>query len=172
MKKVIVISDKVKSGKSTKLMEWIAGKSDIQGFITPRVNNKMMFYDIKSDQYLDYDLEIANDNSIKMGRYNICGPTLNCARKLMMVFSDEPDGLFIIDEIGPLEIKHNKGYEPAFSFLLNRFSSHYVGDNATLIIVVRDFLLQDFMTKYGDFVTECYENFVSLPLDFYPYPKI
>lgn len=171
MNKVIVLSDSVRVGKSSQLMVWIKEHSDVLGFVTPRIHNKMVFYSIHDNNYLPYELDSTLVPSIKIGRYEICEATLSSARQLIRNFSLNPVGVFIIDEIGALEIKHHKGYEPAFSQLLEQAFQARSNQNMALIVVVRDVLLKAFLEKYGQYVTEVHTEFIQKKLNFEKFLK-
>jgi len=52
----------------------------------------------------------------------------------------------IIDEIGRLELNQNKGLEPALGVVINKFINKEVSGN--LILVIRDYLLEECIEKY------------------------
>ena len=56
------------------------------------------------------------------------------------------DDTIIIDEIGKLELK-DEGFEPGVTALLNKFNNTNL--QAELILVVRDYLVQDVISKYN-----------------------
>ncbi len=161
MTQVIILSDKVKSGKSTMLFNTIKKHSNIFGFITPRWDNKMVFYEIHKGNTLPYELENTSKNTIQIGQYFLNNDAFTRGVQLMLEYEQNPKGIFIIDEIGRLEVNQSRGYEPNFSNFLHHMCSIKSEWPIKIIVVVRDTLLETFIQKYGIYVTDIYSDFLT-----------
>jgi nucleoside-triphosphatase THEP1 len=164
MSRLVVLSDDIQKGKSTHLLNWVKNFPDFVGFITPRVNGNMVFYAIKERLWLPYQMDASHEETVKVGRYHLSEKAIKKASRLMLEFSDNPAGHFLIDEIGSLEINHHNGLEPAFSQLLKKTIGHTVNINSTVMVVVRKTLLQAFQEKYGAYPMTIFEDFLSSDL--------
>lgn len=85
-------------------------------------------------------------NLTPVGKYFFKEDTFAISRQLISELVPVNNGLIIIDEIGKLELKE-KGFEPSLSAFVEKIKSDHT--NCKVILVVRDFLLQEVIEKYG-----------------------
>jgi nucleoside-triphosphatase THEP1 len=101
---VHILSAPVGSGKTTSLLEWCAGRSDVHGIITPLVDGRRVFINISTrEQWLMEALEDAEEN-ISIGKYRFSSKGFAKAISLIRE-SKQLRGWLVIDEIGPLELR-------------------------------------------------------------------
>jgi molybdopterin-guanine dinucleotide biosynthesis protein A len=144
--KIFVLSQPIQTGKTTLLQQWIAGKQNIGGILTPDVNGKRMLFDIASQTYHPLQLTDA-DNGIKIGRFVFSEETFANARNILTDSLSRNFDWIIIDEIGRLEMDNNIGLEPAVSSIIEYFKTHQT--QTKLLLVIRDYLLEDAKKYYG-----------------------
>ena len=65
---IFILSQPVKSGKTTLLKNWVDVQDNIGGILTPDVNNKRMLYDIAEKTYHTFQTHNP-ENSIGIGRF-------------------------------------------------------------------------------------------------------
>ncbi|MGB9664366.1 MAG: nucleoside-triphosphatase [Ignavibacteria bacterium] len=149
-KKVFIYSDKIKSGKTTKLFQWMTKQNSIGGILQPVVEERRFFYSIIDKKLIQ--LEITKDQSknfsenelIKIGNYFFLRSGFEKAKEILRRdFNNKPEFL-IVDEIGPLELEGN-GLEPIVSEILDDIGNF----EGKLILVIRDKILVDAVKKYN-----------------------
>lgn len=149
MKKILIYSDKIKSGKTTNLFRWVAGKKSIGGILQPVVNNKRYIYSITDKSLIQ--LEISENQSknftedliIKIGKYIFLKSAFDKAKEILSRDINKNLDWLIIDEIGPLELE-GKGLEPLVGRIINQIDEL----DSFVILVVRDSLLNAVLEKY------------------------
>ena len=135
---LIIVSDKIRSGKTTLLANWLKDKN-VGGFLTPDLNNFRMFYDILKTSFLPFETNGFSEDVTSIGRFfflDSIGQNLE---------------YFIIDEFGKLELM-DEGFGPAINSLISNLLEK--PNQTTYIIVVRDYLVEDFLEKFGLKVVE------------------
>jgi nucleoside-triphosphatase THEP1 len=131
MKAVYLFTGPVKSGKSSRLYEWIKTREDVAGILSLMIGNKKHLYSISQKQ--SKCLESHSDNIIHVGRYQFDPDVFNWARTRLSEDLKTNPKVLIIDELGPLEI-NGKGLDPAVSNVLSNAKDM---SNLILIFVVR-----------------------------------
>jgi len=142
--KLSVLTDDIRTGKTTKIFNWIEGKN-VGGFLTPDVDGLRKFYDIHSGKYLAFESEIASYLTVGVGRFNFYKSAFNYGNELIINSINSEFNYFIIDEFGKLELQNmgfSTGIDELIKYLiLNDFAGEYM-------IVVREFLVDDFLERY------------------------
>jgi len=147
MNRIFLLSGPIHTGKTTRLSEWIKNKNDIDGTLQPIIGGKRHIKNISSGEIrlLESPPDSHEKNILIIGDYKFNNDVFTWARKeLLLAYNKNPEWL-IIDEVGKLEI-FGKGLEPAVSEILKDFNAH---KNINLVFVVRDYLVPDFLIKYG-----------------------
>jgi molybdopterin-guanine dinucleotide biosynthesis protein A/nucleoside-triphosphatase THEP1 len=143
---IYVLSQPIQTGKTTLLMDWLKTHPNTEGFLTPDIKGKRKLFDIASQTYHDLQLDDKQDG-IKIGRFVFDETIFAQARQILTdAFHNKPDWI-VVDEIGRLEMERNEGLEPAVSNLINQFRS--TETDTKLLLVIRDYLLQDAKKHYG-----------------------
>lgn len=142
MKKVILFSGPIHSGKTTRLQQFIADKI-CDGIIAPVKNSKRYIQRIKTSEIRL--LDTYDKDSVQIGKHKFSKSTFEWARRQIQEASKSKIDYLVIDEIGKLELK-NEGYEPILSGTINHFKEQ---NNFDLVLVVRKNLVDDVIEKYG-----------------------
>lgn len=143
---IYILSQPIQTGKTSLLMRWTEQQENIAGILTPDVGGKRKLYDIAQKRYYNLQLN-EHDEGVRIGRFVFDKGVFNYAQQVIHKSVDaEPDWL-IIDEAGRLEIDRNEGLEPAVSETIRHFRTSSA--NTRLLLVIRDYLLNDAITHYG-----------------------
>jgi nucleoside-triphosphatase THEP1 len=153
MRRINILTGPIQSGKTTRLARWIKSCPDCTGILAPVHDGLRYLYSIHSDQSRLLEAKgnsYEQNDIIGIGKYRFIKASFDWAQnELLLALSEKPAWL-IIDEIGPLEMD-GKGLEPAVSKILEQV---YDQDQLTLLLVVRDKLLDLFLQSYNIEETE------------------
>ena len=139
---VIILTGDKQSGKTTFLKNWCVTQQYIAGILTPIVDDKRCFYDIETTAFSN--MEVAthpplNEGILIVGKYFFSQQNFaKAATTLMDACANSSLKYLIIDEIGPLELKQQKGFNQALLFVLEHLQK-----KVQLIIVVRQNCIED-----------------------------
>lgn len=143
MNKILIVTGKIRTGKTTRLMKWVNQQKNIDGILQPVVVGKRFLYHISSKTLVQLETD-KKENNISIGNYNFSSQAFNWAKeKLKYAVSKNLDYL-IIDEIGPLEL-NGKGIEPTFTDII----SHRNDFSAKIVCVVREEIFGKFLSHYN-----------------------
>lgn len=156
--RIYILSDSLHSGKTTLLHKWIETKDDVSGFLSPVIEGKRHFFNIKTGESKLLEVESSN---LKIGKYFFDEKVFQWAIDEIEIALKDKRNYLILDEIGPLEIKFEQGFHSLIKKLQN--SDHL---DKKIIFINRDFLVQDFIAKYS------FENVILLPLNYFKKEKI
>jgi molybdenum cofactor guanylyltransferase len=160
---IFILSQPIQSGKTTLLQKWIANKKQIGGILTPDVNGKRKLLSISEQTLYDFQLN-ETDEGTRIGRFVFDEKVFAKARQLLLNEIEEIYEWIVIDEIGRLEIDQIKGLEPAISEVIKHVQTKQ--SNTKLVLVVRDYLLQEAIEKYH------LQDAIILDETFFLYPQI
>lgn len=136
------MTGQTKSGKTTRLMEWVASQKNIDGILQPTIEGKRFLYHIFSRSLIQLETD-QTKNSIEAGKYKFRSDVFELANKKLIQCLNKNLDWIVIDEIGYLEL-NGKGFDTAVKvFLKNDF---YTGK---LIFVIRESLLKKVIQHYG-----------------------
>ena len=139
---VLILTGDKQSGKTTFLKNWCATQQNIGGILTPIVDDKRCFYDIETSSF--YSMEVTanpplNEGILTVGKYFFSQKNFDkAATTLIEACTNNKFKYLIIDEIGPLELKQQKGFYQSLLFVLQ-----YLQKSTQLIIVVRQNCIED-----------------------------
>lgn len=141
--KVFILTGQIQTGKTTLLQQFCRQQNDVAGILTPFENGKRVFYDIRGKS--NFLMEATGDEeSISVGKYLFSSAAFTKANNILSDVCAHGDWKYlIIDEIGPLEIKQQKGLYQSLNKIL-RSSFNY-----SLIIVVRQSLVNDAIKMFA-----------------------
>ncbi len=153
MKKGVVWKDKlwiltapVHSGKTSFLSKWTGGRN-VSGFLTPDVEGVRVLYDLSNKTTIPFEtIQLDYQKIISVGKYSFLRSTFDYGNTLIVNSIKERNKYFIIDEVGKLEM-NDQGFESGIQFLLNHLRNN--NSPTIYILVVRDFLLDGFISKYN-----------------------
>jgi len=143
-KKTYILSGPIRSGKTTQLLNWSAGRNDVYGIITPEIEGKKVFMDVHSREQFTMEASAEDMAIITIGRYVFRQSAFLKASKIIRD-SIRNRQLFwlIIDEIGPLELK-NEGFASVLKDAINS-----VNRKLKILLVVREGLTEKVKNKFG-----------------------
>lgn len=140
--KVVILCDAVGSGKTTALQEWVKQTPNALGFLSPVVNAKRMFQNIETGELIPMETE---NKDLEVGRFAFDSSNFKLVEDaIKQYFQQTTTEYLVIDEIGPLEIKKNLGFHELLLYLLKNISV----SSPNLLLVVRNYVLEDFLIKY------------------------
>ncbi|MBU0559350.1 MAG: nucleoside-triphosphatase [Bacteroidetes bacterium] len=142
MAEVIIISDKIKTGKTTRLMRWCSEQKNIDGILQPVIEGKRFFYRISSRTLKQLEVD-EGKNVTEIGKYKFSNDAFDWARKILIESFETNIDYLTIDEVGPLELK-GKGLEPAVSKIISNRNVF----QGKMIFVVRENILAQFLEHY------------------------
>jgi len=143
MNTIYIIAGPVKSGKSTKIFEWVRNQPGVSGILSLLIDGKKHIFSI-SDETKEC-LETVNEDGVIVGRYMFDQKVFEWAQRKLTNELNNATRFLIIDEIGYLELK-GEGLEPMLSTIIKAVDKR---DDITLILVVRESLLNQVIEHYN-----------------------
>lgn len=155
--RISILTGGIKTGKTTKLSEWIKNKRNAGGILVPVINSGRYLQIIKTGELILFEAEYDGDEDkiISIGNYRFSAEVFRKARETLIDDFIAGVELLIIDEIGFLELR-GTGLEPAVSEIIGKRDS-YAGQ---IILIVRDNLLSEVKKHYG--LKESEINYLNL----------
>lgn len=148
MAKILLFSRAIRSGKTTELFRNLHRFKDVGGFLCPdnELDNREFFL-IREKKYYPFQVPSALvGETLEIGRFHFLLRTFQRAREeLLYCLQNKPEWL-VVDEVGKLEIKQNKGLEPALTQVINHYKQAETKGN--LLLVVRDYLVSEVIEHY------------------------
>lgn len=139
-----ILTGPIRSGKTTALWHWSKMRSDTGGVLSPDVGALRSLHNVRTSERIAWQKqEVTDDTDLIIGRFVFDQRAFSTAVGWLDAHLMDPEiGYVILDEIGPLELK-GRGWDPWLRGALDHFGEK------TLIVVVRDFLLDEVVEKYG-----------------------
>ncbi len=137
-----ILTGPTRSLKTTTLLRWVDLRNDCGGFLSPDVDGVRHLYHIHTKELVSWQHVIPQPGDVMIGRFAFDPDGFVDGRKWLA--EDMPDpkvNHIILDEVGPLELA-GKGWDPWLQ------SGLTIPSAKTLIIVVRDSLLEEVIDKY------------------------
>lgn len=142
---IFILSRPIKTGKTTLLKSWVDTQQNVGGILTPDVNNTRMLYNIAQKTF--HPLQTQNpENSISIGRFLFDKNGFTTAQSILSQCLKSQYHWVVVDEVGRLEMDNKSGLEPTLTQVINAYKNHEV--NGNLLLVIRDYLLQDAINYY------------------------
>ncbi|RLD27688.1 MAG: hypothetical protein DRI54_00655 [Bacteroidetes bacterium] len=142
MKTIYIFTGPVKSGKSTRLFDWVDKQPNAAGILSLIIDGKKHLYSISDKKKLC--LESSKNTAIKVGRYMFDPDVFYWAQKQLTEELNRAKDLLIIDEIGYLELR-GEGLEPTLSKIIKKSEK---ANNIKLLLVVRESLVNQVIEHY------------------------
>ena len=146
MSNILIFTGPVRSGKTTMLWNKFAARENVGGFLTPdKENGVRQFYDLAGKTFLPFELPAENDlPAVEIGRFRFSAATFERGREILL--KPTTYDLFIVDEVGRLEVENGAGWEPALTVLIEDYK---LGQRpGKLLLVVRDSLVMQTLEKW------------------------
>ena len=141
MSKFFVHSGNIKTGKTTRLIQWASSQKNIDGIFQPVINDKRFIYHLSSKTLKI--LETTNENnSYRIGKYLFNKTTFDWAKNILVEGIEKKLDWLVVDEVGLLELD-GKGLAPVISEIISKKEF-----NGKIIFVVRQSLFERFITYY------------------------
>lgn len=142
-KEIYILTGPINSGKTTKLEQWLMGRRDVYGILTPKIEGKRFFKNIETSEYFQMDADLSEENTITIGKHEFSSNAFLRATQIIKASADKKEGWLIIDEIGPLEID-SKGFDKTLREILNKDT-----EQLKIVLVVRESLREAVITHYA-----------------------
>ncbi|MDA3861683.1 MAG: hypothetical protein PF445_10685 [Melioribacteraceae bacterium] len=149
MKKIQIITGKIRSGKTTYLKTLITSTKNVGGIIQPANGEERFFSDIKTKESRVITSDNESGDTFRLGRFIFFSESFTWARKKLNLALQEDTETIVVDEYGPLEFKGN-GLEPVVSEIMSQIHK----TNKMAIIVIRESLVDEFLQKFNLTVEE------------------
>ena len=141
---IYILSGPIRSGKTTQLLNWSAGRNDIYGILTPDIDGKRVFMDVHSGEQFAMEADAGDLDIITVGRYVFSQSAFQRARRVITnSFGNSNACWLIIDEIGPLEL-NNDGFAGVLKEAINSANR-----DLKILLVVREGLFEKIKNKFG-----------------------
>jgi len=133
--KVYILSDAIRTGKTTALQQWVEKTKSVTGFLSPDIDGKRMFLDIQTGKLIP--METSNKDLI-VGKYAFDTNSFKYAEnKLLEAWKmllqlqpeanrDYPNLLFVVRDYCLDEFIEKYGYEEAEVLSLKTFGEFYI----------------------------------------------
>ncbi len=145
MKKIEIITGKIRVGKTTYLQNYLKSKAKVKGILQPVIDGERFFEDVESGETEQISANSENEGTFLLGKYIFISKAFEWAKSRLNSIQIEGYNTIVIDEYGPLEFQ-NKGLEPTVSEIISVILS---SSNKKLIIVIRESLIERFIQKYN-----------------------
>ncbi|MGC4102103.1 nucleoside-triphosphatase [Ferruginibacter sp.] len=141
--KIIILTGEIQIGKTTLLQQVCVQQKNMAGILTPVVNGKRMFYNIETGDFFAMEAN-EEEEKLSVGKYLFSATAFAKANDILLSANQNTTIThLIIDEIGPLELKQQKGLYNSFNSILHSSFKH------TLIIVVRRALVETVISAFN-----------------------
>ena len=146
---IYILTDPVRTGKTTALLNWAADRQDTDGVLCPDdALGKRYFLQLRTQQksYIEATPGTEQANTLSVGRFHFLKSAFDEANAYMISVAGKKDySYLIIDELGKLELE-NTGLHHAAS---NVVKNHEFDEKHHIILVVRDTLLDEILSHYN-----------------------
>ncbi len=146
----ILISDPIRSGKTSRLIHWLKGQPNTFAILMPdlALKRKLYFHTLNLILPLEvYEHDFTNTSLVQIGRFTFLKENFELAQNLLLNAIETTANHLVLDEIGKLEFKNQAGFEPALSKGLQLLKHEIIG--RTCYLVIRDYLLLEAKLHYN-----------------------
>ena len=141
-KNIFILTGPVKTGKTTRLIEWAEKKGNATGIATPVIEENRMFYDLHRNELFPMEASTEDKNILQIGKYRFNKDSFMKAESIIEEGIVNNNGFVIIDEIGPLELR-GEGFNKIFKKIMNIEKRNF-----DLVVVIRDSCLNDVLEYF------------------------
>jgi nucleoside-triphosphatase THEP1 len=100
---IYILSAPIQSGKTTSLINWLAGRKDVYGILTPVINGKREFMNAETREYFPMEA-MGEEATLAIGRFVFSKAGFDKAIQIIRNAITK-EGWLVIDEIGPIELR-------------------------------------------------------------------
>jgi hypothetical protein len=146
--KIFLFSRGIRSGKTTELAQWCAGRDDVDGILMPDIGRQRYFRQIRDGSSwaidsIEKEGPFYSEATLMAGSFRFSAQAIQRANFAIGQMAPYPHWL-LIDEIGKLELRGD-GFAPA----LRRLLLPGVAGPECLLLVVRGELVADVQEEFG-----------------------
>lgn len=146
MSNIIIYSDPINVGKTSTVMTWASNLKNVTGILTPDISGKRMLYDVDKKKIYNFETsETDPELVVNVGKFAFLKSSFVRAVTILKAEMIKQPEWLVIDEIGKLEMD-GKGLEPDLSSVLAYLKLK--SPLTKVILIIRDSLLQDAITRY------------------------
>jgi nucleoside-triphosphatase len=138
---VYILTGKKHSGKTTHLLNNYVVDKNVAGILSPVINGKRFFLDIKTKERFDMEASPDEKDVLQIGNYAFSQKAFDKAVSILENSLHEKPSWLIIDEIGPLELS-GKG----FCSLLEKLIAGPL--SVRILIVIREELVSAVINQF------------------------
>jgi nucleoside-triphosphatase THEP1 len=143
---ICILAGPIRSGKTSALQAWVTKQplGTIGGFLTPDSPNGRVLLMLHDRMEHPFEVSEGTKDAISVGRYYFAHEAFQIGQVVLKCMPSTSYKVSIIDEVGKLELA-GAGFEPALSTCIAAMQNQ---TEKTLILVVRDTLLDQVVAKY------------------------
>lgn len=141
---VFIFSRAIRTGKTTELSNWCGRHHNLRGFLTPDIAGRRILLDISSGIEYLFQTDGNHEDQVSIGTFHFSATAFQIARSILQNAIGDSPSWIIVDEVGPLEINHHLGFEPALTTII-QFAK---ATGQKLLLTVREQLVPPFLLKY------------------------
>lgn len=146
MSKISILTGPIRSGKTTYLSQLIENKTNVYGVLCPDVDDRRHVKFLPSKETYKLEVDETFENKITIGKFHFDAELLTKVSDYLAEIDPTRSSLIVVDEVGKLEMK-DQGFEPGLSHLIKKIKE--TNSDSQLILVVRDYLVDEVVEKYG-----------------------
>lgn len=141
---IFILSQPIRSGKTTALGQAMVSRNDVGGFLTPDIDGIRQLYHISKNIYIPFEAK-PNEPSVSIGKFKFSQAAFDYGNHLLINALQYHEKYLIVDEAGKLELQE-KGFHMGIQLIIQYIQNH--PGTYKLLIVVRDSLLEDMIKQY------------------------
>jgi nucleoside-triphosphatase THEP1 len=142
-RKIILFSGPIRSGKTSRLRNWLIHQEKVVGLISPDKEDYRIFIDLRTGHEKKMQAE-ANESFFEIGRFRFSTACFIWANRVLIdAVKDDEAKVLVIDEIGPLELQQSGLYEGLRTALKS------LRPEVILVLVIREHLVDKYIGKFG-----------------------
>ncbi len=131
---IFLLSDNIRSGKTSRLWNWAKGQPKVGGFLTPDVEGKRFLLELSTGRFYPFEVKQPTPHTISIGKFHFLQTAFDLGRNILKRDREQALPWLIIDEIGPLELK-GLGFEPEVRNTIAHYQA--LQTEGHLVLVVR-----------------------------------
>lgn len=141
MKRIMILTGPIRSGKTTRLAEWESDRWNVGGLLSPDGPRGRFFLDLTTGDTQAMEHPGVGEEAIIVGRFQFRAAAFEWANARLSIAAGCGWAVIAIDEIGPLELRGG-GLRPGLEAALRQRPSD-------VLLVVREHLVGDVVREFG-----------------------
>ena len=133
-KEIYILSGAIKTGKTTKLLEFSLKHQDVYGILSPVSEGIRFFMDVHTKEEFPMESKPGSVSVFRVGKFSFDPGSFIKATAIIREALNHKYGWLLIDEIGPLELNAEGFYEIVKEIINGRSS-------LKILFVIRDYVL-------------------------------